>query len=354
VTFKDYGAMIRIEGTDTGTSTSTTLNDPLSGKVGYPRLHADLFHITNPLVNLGDVTTQIRGLGQSYFMNQPVLAVLGTNNSTGEARLDANYPGFNFNISDQRRALEFMADFDRMVANNALPQFVYIYLPNDHTGSVQAPNAGTVGTNPLQQVADSDVAMGMVVNHIMNSSVYYNSTDGTGSAVFITWDDAQSSVDHIHPHRTPLLLVSPYSKLSYAAKRHYSTASVVKTEELLLGLPPNNLGDLLATDLRDMFQDTYNGISSKAMKFHFDTKYKATLEGKRIWELVKNLDTSAPDRDSRRLGVLVRLSVQADQLHFAAQKSHRLKAPSYKKQQKELYEAALHLVSTGVPRDSDD
>src|SRR5581483_8085104 len=180
VTFKDYGAMIRIGGTDTGTSTSTTLNDPLSGKVGYPQLHADLFHITNPLVNLGDVTAQIRGLGQSYFMNQPVLAVLGTNNSTGEARLDANYPGFNFNISDQRRALEFLTDFDRMVANNTVPQFVYIYLPNDHTGSVQAPNAPTVGTNPLQQVADSDVAMGMVVNHIMNSSVYYNSTDGTG------------------------------------------------------------------------------------------------------------------------------------------------------------------------------
>ena len=80
-------------------------------------------------------------MGQSYFLSLPVLAILGTNNANGEPRLDKNYPGYNFNISDQRRALEFISDFDRMVKNNTLPQFLYIYQPNDHTGSVQASNA---------------------------------------------------------------------------------------------------------------------------------------------------------------------------------------------------------------------
>src|SRR5262249_19535531 len=107
VSFKDYGALIRIEGTDTGTSTPASFNDPLSGNAGYP---------TNPtpLINVGDVNTATRGLGQSYFMSLPILAILGGANENGEARLDRNYPGYNFNISDQRRALALINEFPRL------------------------------------------------------------------------------------------------------------------------------------------------------------------------------------------------------------------------------------------------
>jgi len=62
------------------------------------------------------VSTATRGLGQSYFLSLPILSILGGVNASGEPRLDRNYPGYNFNISDQRRALEFIKDFDRMVA----------------------------------------------------------------------------------------------------------------------------------------------------------------------------------------------------------------------------------------------
>src|SRR5262249_60456843 len=112
------------------------------------------------------------------------------------------------------------------------------YQPNDHTGGAQARNVDAP-TAP-QQVADGDVALGMVVQHIMASPAYYNRSTGEGAAIFITYDDAQSTLDHIHPHRTPLLVVSPYVKPGYMGTKHYSTASVVKTEELLLGLPPSN------------------------------------------------------------------------------------------------------------------
>ena len=224
VSFKDYGALIRITGTDTGTSTPTALNDPKSGYLGYPVLNAD-GTITDPLGNAGDVDSSTSGLGQTYFLSLPVLAILGDNNTNGEPHLDKNYPGYNFNISDQRRALEFIRDFDRMIEKSTLPQFLYIYLPNDHTGSVQAPNASAVipdnALRGAQQVADNDVALGMVVNHIMQSPIYYNRASGEGCAIFITEDDAQSSVDHIHPHRTPLTVVSPYAKPGYVAKKHY-------------------------------------------------------------------------------------------------------------------------------------
>ncbi len=261
VSFKDYGALVRIDGTDTGTSTPTTLNDPNSGLAGLPALQADNFHVTSPLQNLGDTTTQVSGLGQSYFMSLPILSILGTNNANGEPRLDKNYPAYNFNISDQRRAQEFIQDFDRMVDNGTLPTYIYLYQPNDHTGGIQASNSNIFTNTGLEAVADADVALGMVVQHIMRP-IYYEYDLNAGTAIFITYDDAQSSLDHIHPHRTPPILVSPFAKPGYLATRHYVTASVVKTEELLMGLPTNNLGDLLATDLRDMFQSNYNGITA--------------------------------------------------------------------------------------------
>jgi hypothetical protein len=336
VSFKDYGALIRIIGTDTGSSSPAVLNDPPSGNAGYPVLP-----LTTPVQNKGDVDSPTKGLGQSYFTTNPILAVLGTNNPNGEPRLDHDYPGYNFNISDQRRAQEFIRDFDRMAAKGTLPRFFYIYQPNDHTGGIQAKNV--TDRTPSMQVADGDVALGMVVEHIMRSPIYYDAKTGEGSAIFITWDDAQSTLDHIHPHRTPLVVVSPYAKPG-AAARHYSTASIVKTEELLLGLPPNNLGDLFATDLRDMFQAEYNGVTADALTFTRQYAYKSSPDGLRIWDLVGKLDLEGPDADSRRLGSLARLSILADALHADAERDGRLLDREYVARQEELYRLAESLV----------
>jgi len=352
---KSYAEHVaRLDGTDTGVSTPTTLNDPTSGNLGYPALQADNFSVTNPLQTVGDVTSPTQGIGQSYFMALPALAVLGKSNPNGEPRFDPNYPGYNFNISDQRRAQEFIKDFDRMVSAGTLPQFIFLYQPNDHTGSVQAPNKNLVTNGPLQQVADGDVALGMAVQHIMKSPVYYDPSSGLGTAIFMTYDDAQSSLDHIHPHRTPVIVISPYAKPAYSAVHHYNSASIVKTEELLLGLPPNNLGDLLATDMREFFQPDYNKITADQLAFTKTVAYRSTPEGKRIWALVDKLDTSAPDRDSFRLGALGRMSIYADQLHRAAVKEHRLNTKSYRAQQAKLYKDALELVHSPAPRDLDD
>lgn len=374
VTFKDYGAFVRIEGTDTGTGITgaagpgnTKPDDPLSGIGGVPNVDASsnvVLDGSGRVVNLtgSDVTTATKGLGQSYFLSLPILKTLGDNNPSGEPRLDHNYPGYNFNISDQRRALEFNKDFDRMLAAGTLPQFIYLYQPNDHTGGVNVNNPS--GISGINLIADGDVGLGMVIDHIMKTSAYYDSTSDTGSAIFVTWDDAQSSLDHIHQHRTPLLVVSPFAKVQtngtvgngYVGKKHYSTASIVKTEELLLGLPPNNLGDLFATDLRDMFQPTYNGITAAMLEPSFTklARYVPSAEGKRIWALVKNLDTSAPDRDSHRLGVLSRLQVADDDLHKAAVKKNHLNSSMYKATQARLYKLACNVVKGPAPRDADD
>ena len=360
VSFKDYGAMVRIDGTDTGGSTPTAVNDPDSGLTGLPNV-PDNFHVqldaNGKVVSSGDTESQTTGLGQSYSLALPILDILGTSETSGEPRLDRNYPGYNFNISDQRRAKEFIKDFDRMLAAGTLPQFIYLYQPNDHTGGIQASNSSLL-KSAANEVADGDVGLGMVVDHIMKSPVYYNAgtgnNDDTGSAIFITYDDAQSTLDHIHPHRTPLVVVSPFAKPGYVATKHYVTASVVKTEELMLGIPPNNYGDLFATDLRDMFQSTYNGITVPSTSFTREAKYVPTTEGVRIWSLVAKLDSSAPDRDSRRLGALARLSMAADDLHKAAVVKKHLHAAQYRATQARLYQAALKVVNASAPRDTDD
>jgi YVTN family beta-propeller protein len=357
VSFKLYGLeAARILGTDTGTSQPTTLNDPPSGLTGAPKLQDGNFHITQPLVSLGDVTTPVSGgVGHTFFMTLPGLAIVGGKNANGEDRLDKNYPGYNFNISDQRRAQEFISDFDRMIAQNTVPQFIYLYLPNDHTGSRQAPNDKQVfgSASNVQQVADGDVALGMVIKHIMQSPIYYDKDTNTGFAIIQTFDDAQSTLDHIHPHRNSVTVVSPFAKPGYYSTRHYNSASIVKTEELLLGLPPNNLGDLMATDLRDFFQPTNNGITADQIKWDFNPTYTPSPEGTKIWSLVNQLDTSAPDRDSHRLGQLGRLSMAADDLHNQASKDHKLNTPQYKRDQAKLYQMAVELVSGEAPKDND-
>jgi len=374
VPFKDYGALIRVSGTDNGYAVPAKTIDPPSGSAGVP-VAPESSPVVNGMNTTGvpaaaaapaevagsDVSSATLGLGQSYFLKNPILAILGEKNANGEPYLDANYPGYNFGISDQRRAQEFNRDFDRMVAAGTLPQFLYIYQPNDHTGPATTTNISITGGNPsgAELIADGDTALGMVVKHIMGSAAYYNSADGTGSAIFVTYDDAQSGRDHLDPHRTPMLVISPYARPGFLATRHYSTASIVKTEELLLGMPPNNYGDLLATDLRDMFQSNYNGIAlgpdgltliqtqtGKALiKLHSKSTYVATAEGHKVWTLARMLDTSAPDRDSRRLSLVTLLSMQADSLHRVAVKKNRLHTAGYKAAQARVYQAAVRVVS---------
>jgi len=282
-----------------------------------------------------------------------MLAVLGESNRNGEPHLDRNYPGYNFNISDQRRALEFVRDFDRMVRTGTVPQFMYIYLPNDHTGETTADNFGLdpktgkpIRPTAPQQVQDGDVALGMVVERLLKSPIYYDPKTDAGAAIFITFDDAQATLDHIHPHRTPLIVVSPFAKPGYIAKGHYSTASIVKTEELLLGLPPNNLGDLVATDLHDLFQLKYNGVELAPSQFNRVADYPATRAGQQIWDLVKSLNTAEPDQDSRRLGALGRLTMEADERYHIAEQADRLEAQEYLDQQRKLMETATTIVGS--------
>jgi len=128
-------------------------------------------------------------------------------------------------ITDQQRVDEWEREFGEFEANGQLPRFSLIYLPNDHT----------VGTRPgyctpTAMVADNDLALGRVVERISKSRYWAE------SAVFVLEDDAQDGPDHVDAHRSPMLMVSPYTRRHAVSHRFYSTVSVVKTMAQLLGI----------------------------------------------------------------------------------------------------------------------
>jgi hypothetical protein len=79
--------------------------------------------------------------------------------------------------------------------------------------------------------------------------------------------------------------------------------------------------------------------------------YVASAEGLKVWSLVSQLDTSEPDEDSLRVGILGRMTMQADDLHNAAAQSRQLDSQDYKEAQDDLYQAALKLVNSGATDD---
>ena len=177
--------------------------------------------------------------GQRLLLNAPVPKPVFESS-------DRKYPTFNLGIPDQFRYQEFAKDFDRMLAKGTTAAFTVIRLPNDHTSD---PRPADGYPYRASFVADNDLALGKIVEKISGSPIWAD------SAIFVIEDDAQDGGDHVDAHRSPVLMISPYSRRGYVSHRHCSMPSVQKTIYELLELGPLNMEDALAADLSDMFTD---------------------------------------------------------------------------------------------------
>ena len=157
------------------------------------------------------------------------------------------YPTFNTSISDQFRLEEFQHEFQvrYLSGKEPLPQFLYIWLPNDHTAR---PRPADGFRYHASYVADNDLALGKLVELFSHSPFWKD------MAIFVTEDDAQDGRDHVDAHRSLLLIASPYARRG-VSHVHTSMASILKTFDLIFGLPPLNQYDAAASDLADMFAD---------------------------------------------------------------------------------------------------
>jgi DNA-binding beta-propeller fold protein YncE len=157
------------------------------------------------------------------------------------------FAAFDLTITDQSRMDAWEREFAGYVQTGKLPRLSIIRLGNDHTN-------GTVpGTpTPRAMVADNDVALGRLVEDISNS-VYWKD-----SAIFVLEDDAQSGADHVDSHRSVALVASPFAKRGFVDHTFYTTTGVLRTIELVLGLPPMSLYDAAAAPMYAAFQATPN------------------------------------------------------------------------------------------------
>jgi YVTN family beta-propeller protein len=156
-------------------------------------------------------------------------------------------PGFDLTIPDIKREAIWEHDFDSLLTIGAVPQFNSIRLGNDHTSGQKK---GAI--SPTAAVADNDLAVGRFIEHLSKSAIWKE------SAVFVLEDDAQAGPDHIDAHRSPIYVAGPYVKRDVAIHSMYSTSGVLRTIELILGLPPMSQYDAAAMPLFECFTDKPN------------------------------------------------------------------------------------------------
>src|SRR5262249_45089863 len=123
-----------------------------------------------------------------------------------------------------------------------LPSFVDLYYPNDHGGRAVDINPARPARGVKAFVPDNHAALGLAVELISNSACWKD------TVIFVVEDDTQNGQDHVDGHRSIFLAISPWVKTQYVSKVHTSLASIFKTANLILGLPPLNQYDAAATD----------------------------------------------------------------------------------------------------------
>jgi YVTN family beta-propeller protein len=147
-------------------------------------------------------------------------------------------------VRDTDRLEVFLEEFREFEKNDNLPHFIVMSLGEDHT-------EGTRPGSPTPQacVASNDLALGRLVEAVSNSKYWPK------LAIFVIEDDAQNGPDHVDAHRTVGLVISPYVRRGHLDSSQYATVSMLRTMELILGLPPLSQFDAAANVMYESFTD---------------------------------------------------------------------------------------------------
>lgn len=164
-----------------------------------------------------------------------------------EGHFDPLFRSYDLDYPDVKRAERFLTELKEFEQKGEMPRFIVMRLPNDHTHGT-TPGKPT----PKAMVADNDIAVAMVIEALSHSRFWHE------LAIFIVEDDAQNGSDHVDAHRTTALVVSPYCKRRYVDSSMYSTASMLRTMELILGLEPMSQFDVAALPMYASFQPEPN------------------------------------------------------------------------------------------------
>ena len=189
-----------------------------------------------------------RSYGESFDASSseaaPVQKVEGEKGLIGHG--SAKFVGVGWNKKTEMRDMDkadvFIEELKAYERTKTVPNFMVMSLGEDHTSGTR-PGSFT----PKASVASNDVALGRIVEAVSHSSIWEE------TAIFVIEDDAQNGPDHVDSHRTVALVISPYTRRRAVDSTMYTTASMLRTMELLLGLPPLTQYDAAATPMTNSF-----------------------------------------------------------------------------------------------------
>ena len=213
--------------------------------------------------------------------------------------IDPFYKAWDLGFPDVKRADRFVAELHRYEAEGSMPRLQVLRLGNDHT---EGTKAGT--RTPTALVADNDLALGRIVAAVSRSKFWPE------TAIFVLEDDAQNGPDHVDAHRMPALAISPWIRRHSVDSSLYSTTSMLRTIELILGLQPMSQFDAAARPLWAAFGDRPDLTSYTERPAQVDLEAR---NARLAWGARESqrMDFSAPDRaDDIKLNEIVWRSVR--------------------------------------------
>jgi hypothetical protein len=211
-----------------------------------------------------------------------------------ENHLCSKFTSWDERVRDTSRFNQWKRDFDSLLSINMVPQLNTLRFINDHTEGVRKGRP-----TPFAHVADNDLAVGLFVEYLSKSSIWDK------SVVFILEDDAQNGADHIDAHRSTAYVAGGFVKRNFIDHTHYSTSSMLRTMELILGMSPMSQYDASAKSMWRCFSDTVNMKPFKSVpnlvdlnEINAQTNSKSTSY---LMELSEYLDLSKEDVANEKL-----------------------------------------------------
>lgn len=159
-----------------------------------------------------------------------------------KGRVHPQYEGWDLRTPDNKRVDVWLEEFKKFEADGQLPALSIMRLGNDHTSGTRAGYP-----TPTAMIAENDQALGRIVEAISKSAYWKD------SAVFVLEDDAQNGPDHVDAHRSVAFVASPFAKRGTVDSNLYTTSAMLRTIELILGLPPMSQYDAAATPMYEAF-----------------------------------------------------------------------------------------------------
>jgi len=227
---------------------------------------------------------QCKNNGVSYRTYGEFVDTDGPSIPVLEGHYCKNYTPWVQSVRDTVRFGQWKRDFDSLLAVNAVPQFNSLRFINDHTEGLSL-NKPT----PFAHVADNDLALGLFLDYLSHSPIWKE------SLVISVEDDAQNGPDHVDAHRSIALIAGGFVKQGFVDHTPYTTTSLLRTMELILGLPPMTQYDAAANSLWRCFDNTPDHPPYNARPSQVDLNDKNSAENK--WQaLSETFDFSIEDR----------------------------------------------------------